>query len=271
MLALVLGHSLDPSANAVAAALQQRGGWQVHRLDLAALTAARWTQRLSAAGRVVTMISHGGVDIGTPHVIFNRLEPLTNLAFRGWSAADRAYGQAEWLALLISWLNSLGDRVIGAPDGSNLNGPPDRAWPWLAAAAAAGLPPHHGGATSSIRAFPPPRSAQERPELMPAVVDAALPGDRPAGHTLPAAACCDLTLVGEAIFGAVDPGAGVRAALLRLSAARNAPVLAVRLAQSPGDLAWRFVAANSAPVMEAGPPLWALADLLADRARRSAA
>ncbi len=270
MQALVLGHSLDPGANAVAAALVQRGGWQVRRLDLPTLTAARWTHRLAADGSVTTAIDHNGIDIGAPEIVFNRLEPLTGLAFRGWSAADRGYGQAEWLALLISWLASLGNRVIGAPDGSNLNGPPDRPWPWLAAAAAAGLPPHPSGATSSLRVFPPPRSAQERPELMP-LAAGAMPGDRPAGHTLPAADLCDVTIVGDAVFGAIDPGADVRAALLRLAAASNTLLLAVRLAQSPGDPRWRFVAANAAPVIEAGPPLVALIDLMAARAHRLAA
>lgn len=266
MRALVLGHALDPTANAVAAALQQRGGWQVHRHDLGSLTAARWEQRLTADGRVTTRIDVGGVDIAGCDVVFNRIAPQLALALPGWSAVDRSYGQAEWLALLISWLASLGRRVIGAPAGSNLAGPPDRAWLWMAAAAAAGLPPHPGGATTSTRQFPPPRLAEERPELMPAWGETTMLPDPPLGHAAPAVAVCELTLVGDAVFGDIDPGTAVRTACLALATDSNAPVLALRLAQAAGDPRWRFVAANATPVIDNGAPLAALVDLMIARA-----
>lgn len=264
--ALVLGHRLDPSANAVAAALRQRGGWQVHRHDLAALARARWEQRLTAAGAVTTRVEISGTDVGACETVFNRIEPSLALALPRWSAVDRGYGQAEWLALLISWLASMGQRVVGAPDGSNLSGPLDRAWQWLAAAAAAGLPPHPGGATTSARQFPPPRDAVERAELMPAWGGMAMQRDGPVGHAAPAHAVCELTIVGDAVFGAIDPGAAVRDACVALAVARNAPVLALRLAQIAGDPRWRFVAANATPVIDGGAPLAALVDLMIARA-----
>lgn len=266
MRALILGHALDPSANAVIAALHQRGGCQVHRHDLAALAGARWEQRLLADGTLTTRVDIGPVDIGSCDVVFNRIGSLVALALPGWSSADRSYGQAEWLALLISWLASLGGRVIGAPSGSNLAGPPDRLWMWMAAAANVGLSPHFAGATSSVRQFPPSRFAEERPELMPVMAETAKSLDRPLGHSAPAAALCDVIVVGDEVFGDIDPGPAARAACVALAAARNSPVLALRLGQLAGDPGWRFVAANAMPVIDRGAPLAALIDLMIVRA-----
>ena len=266
MRALILGHALDPSANAVAAALHQRGGWQIHRHDLTTLVGARWEQRLLADGTLTTRVEIERADVGSCDVVFNRIGPLLALALPGWSTVDRSYGQAEWLALVISWLASLGGRVIGAPCGSSLAGPPDRLWMWMAAAAMVGLPPHFAGATSSVRQFPPSQIAEERPELMPVMGETTMLLDRPLGHAAPAAALCDLIIVGDAVFGDIDPGPAVRAACVALAGSRNSPVMALRLAQSAGDPCWRFVAANAMPVIDGGAPLAALIDLMMARA-----
>ena len=266
MRALVLGHALDPTANAVAAALMQRGGWQVHRHDIAGLTGAQWEQRLAADGAIVTQVEIGGDDIGACDVVFNRLGSPQVPGFSGWSATDRAYAEAEWLALLLSWLIALGDRVIGAPAGSALCGPPNRAWSWLAAAAAAGLAVHPGGATTSSRQFPPPRGAAERPDLLAVPVATTFAAERAIGHAEVAVAQCVLLLVGDAVFGGIDPGPDVRTACLALAAAQRTPVLAITLAQRAGDPCWRFVAADAVPMVAAGPPLVALVDLMQARA-----
>jgi hypothetical protein len=266
MRALILGHALDPTANAVAAALVQRGGWQVQRHDIAALAKARWHQQLAADGRIATRIDAGAGDIGACDVVFNRLGSAQALAFPGWSPANRDYGQAEWLALLVSWLMGLGDRVIGAPAGSALCGPSNRPWLWMAAAAAAGLAVHPGGATTSSRQFPPPRGSAERPELLAAAAGAGFVPDRPSGYADVAVAQCELLLVGDAVFGGVDPGADVRAATLALAAAQRTPLLALTLAQRAGDPGWRFVAADAAPMVAEGAPLDALIALMQARA-----
>ncbi len=265
MRALILGHALDPTANAAAAALHQRGGWQVIRHDIAGLAGARWHQRLAADGVITTRIETADGDIGACDVVLNRLGSAQALAFPGWSPVDRAYGQAEWLALLLSWLIALGGRVIGAPAGSELCGPANRPWLWMAAAARAGLVVHPGGATTSIRQFPPPRGSAERPELLAAAASAG-PGDRATGHAAAVVAQCELLLVGDAVFGGVDPGPAVRAAALALAAAQRTPLLALTLAQAVDDPQWRFVAADAAPVVAEGAPLAALADLLQARA-----
>lgn len=263
MLALILGHRLDPTANAVAAALVQRGGWQVVRRDVAALAAARWQHRVAADGSTTTQVDSDGIAIGAPDVVFNRLGLVQALAFRGWSAVDRNYGQAEWLALLVSWLNALGRRVIGAPSGSDLCGPADRPWLWQAAAAAAGLGVHPAGATTSPRQLPMLRGAVAHAGLLASMP----PGlaDPPTGYAAAITATCELLVIGDAVYGAVDPGAATRAACLALAAARNTPVLAVTLAQA-GDGPWRFVAADAVPLVTEGEPLHALAALIADRA-----
>ncbi|WP_426168077.1 hypothetical protein [Sandarakinorhabdus sp. DWP1-3-1] len=263
MLALVLGHRLDPTANAVAAALDRRGGCQVVRRDITGLAAARWQHRLAADGSVTTQVDSDGIAIGAPDVVFNRLGPVQALAFRGWSAVDRGYGQAEWLALLVSWLSALGRRVVGAPSGSDLCGPADRPWLWQAAAAAAGLGVHPAGATTSPRLLPAPRGAVAQAGLVAPMP----PGlaDPPTGYAAAVTATCDLLVIGDAVHGAIDPGAATRAACLALSAARSTPVLALTLAQA-GSGPWRFVAADPAPLVTDGAPLHALAALIAARA-----
>ncbi len=266
MRALILGHALDPTANAIAAALHQRGGWQVIRHDIAGLTKARWHQRLAADGAIVTRIETADGDIGACDVVLNRLGSAQALAFPGWSPANRDYGQAEWLALLVSWLIGMGNRVIGAPAGSELCGPANRPWLWMAAAARAGLAVHPGGATTSARQFPPPRGSAERAELLAAAAGAGFVPDRAMGHAAVVAAQCELLLVGDAVFGGVDPGADVRAAALALAVAQRTPLLTVTLGQAAGDPRWRFVAADAAPVVAEGAPLLALADLMQARA-----
>jgi hypothetical protein len=137
---------------------------------------------------------------------------------------------------------------------------------WQAAAAAAGLAVHPAGATTSLRQFPVGRDAVARPELLGGCNTHAAFADRGLGHAAPAAAFCDLLIIGSAVFGADDPGADVRAACLGMAEARQTPVLAVTLARQAGDPRWRFVDADAAPTITEGAPLAALADLMVARA-----
>ncbi len=264
MRALVLGHALDPTANAVATALAARaGGGVVRRATLGALTGARWWHRLQPDGTVSTRLDFGDGDAGEFDVVFNRVEPMLALGFEGWSAADRDYGQTEWLALLLSWLESLGDRVINRPAFGTLNGPADRPWLWLARADTAGLLPHPGGATSSTRTFPPPIGHVERLELLPFHPGDMAGLDRAMGHAAPAATTADVLVIGDTVLGDADAAHPACCRLARLS---GTDVLAIRLAQMADDPRWRFVAANPAPVVDGGPALAALVALMAARA-----
>ena len=235
MRVLVLGHELDPTVNAVAHALAERhGASAVRHLDLARLAHAGWQHRVESNGTVATRLHLGGRGDAVFDVVFDRSEPLAALPLRGWSDAERAYGRSEWLALLLSWLRSLGDRVVNRPSLGCLNGPADRAWPWLARAAAAGLVPHPCGATTSSRRLPPPDGALEHPTLRPEASDDAPAGEpRVFAYATPAAAIVDAIVVGDEVFADAAPTA--RESCLRLAHAAGTDVLAIRLAQMRGD------------------------------------
>ncbi len=262
---LILGPAHDPTVTAVAQALgQSRGFASVYCAGLERLAASRWEHRLSPTGKVVTSITFADGESAAADVVFNRMESLSPLHFNGWSEVDAAYGRTEWFALLLSWLESLGDCVINRPAFGNLNGPADRAWMWLARAAAAGLPPHFAGATTSTRRFPPKPTALDHPALLPVVADPFPPINRAMGYADPAITT-DVIVIGDAVFG--DPAAtpahdGCR----RLARAVATDVLSIRLAQGDTDGIWRFVAANPSPVIDGGEPLSALVALLEARA-----
>lgn len=265
MRALILAHSRDPTANALALALQRQGTFAVECASIDQLAAARWQHALAAHGMVTTALNlGGGTTDAAPDVVFNRLHAATTQHFDGWNVIDRQYGQTELLALLLSWLTSLGDRVVNKPVGGSLAGPLDKPWLWLARARAVGLPLHPAGATTSTRRFAPPRDALERHELLPATT-APLGLNRTAGYSKPAAALIDLLVVGDRIIGG-DAAGPAHAGCLRLAQLAGTAVLAVRLSRLFEDSTWQFVAANAAPVIDGDEPLAALVALLTQRA-----
>ncbi|MFG2820181.1 hypothetical protein ACGFX4_12205 [Kitasatospora sp. NPDC048365] len=148
----VLAGPGDAGAEAVAGALAARlGGDRVHRLTPARLARARWSHRVGPDGRARTRISlpDGTVlDSAEPGAVLHRLThlPVPGLARAG--AKDRDYARTEILALLASWLLSLGGRVLGTVSAyGTVQGPvsPEAA---LAHAARRGLPvARRGGAT----------------------------------------------------------------------------------------------------------------------------
>jgi hypothetical protein len=262
--ALILAHSLDPTASALALALRRQGTFAVECATIDRLAAARWQHAIAARGMVETAVDLGdGTSDAAPDVVFNRLHTATTQHFKGWNVTDRQYGQTELLALLLSWLTSLGERVVNKPVGGSLAGPLDKPWLWLARAKAVGLPLHPAGATTSTRRFAPPRDALERHELLPAATPFGL--NRTAGYSRPAATFIDLLVVGDRIIGA-DAASAAHERCLRLARLAQTAVLAVRLSRSFQDSTWQFVAANPAPVIDGGEPLAALMALLTQRA-----
>lgn len=262
MRVLILGHVLDPTINAVARAMGQRhGATTLRHVSLEQLARGHWAHRLSACGAVETRLDLGGGDIGDFDVVFNRIEAVTALRFDGWCDGDREYGRTEWLALLLSWLESLGEKVINRPAFGSLNGPADRAWRWLGLAAVAGLQPHPAGATTSTRRFPPMQGVLEHPALLAETIEADARIDRAMGYAVAATAIADVIVVGDEVFGDTTE-APARDGCRRLAHAAGTEVLGVRLARVKDDPAWRFVAANPSPLIEGGRPLAALIALL---------
>lgn len=121
-LVLILGSAADRGAARVAAILRgrehevllltptqlERLGWE-HRIEWGR---PRTSLRLPD-GRVLT-----DTDIGA---VLDRLPGPSAGAFRRSDPKDRAYALAEWHALIMSWLHSLGERVLrgGAPHGTS--------------------------------------------------------------------------------------------------------------------------------------------------------
>ena len=100
--------------------------------------------------------------------------------------------------------------------------------------------------------------------MRPDASDEATAGEpRVFAYATPAAAIVDAIVVGDEVFADAAPTA--RESCLRLAHAAGTDVLAIRLAQMRGDPAWRFVAADPAPVLDAGAPLAALVRLLERR------
>ena len=111
---LILAHTLDGGAHAVAALLAPALGERLRMLRPEWLGQARWSQRLDPRGVARTRVLwHGGQgsdgsDIG---LVWNRIRLLPQAAFRASTAQDRDYAGAELHALVASWLAELGDGV----------------------------------------------------------------------------------------------------------------------------------------------------------------
>lgn len=254
MRVLILGSPHDEAARAVTIGLRARHGEaSVQHRTLEELGAADWTHRIGVTGTATSIRFPDGTTMAefAPTLVFNRLEFIPTLLFTGMAEADRHYARAEFYALLLSWLASLGDRVLNRPSPYALCGPGFHSWQWLAVAANAGLSPYPGAATTSRRRAPPPVGAVPRPELMPIPDDASaqLGFSGPFAHAPRPQAVCSLLVVGDRVVDeeAHSCGPGFTQSCLRLARVVGAELLEVQLAQPEGDDCWRFVAAEARP------------------------
>jgi len=137
---VILADEGDLLAIRVAAALRR------DRCPVTVLTATQlslgceWTHRL--AGTTVTShvrLRADHADV-VPLAVLNRLPASRFFPAQLWSSpADAGYAEAEFSALLASWLASLRCVVLGPPQ-SGLLSQPRGLFEWLALARAAGLP-----------------------------------------------------------------------------------------------------------------------------------
>ncbi|HEY6126329.1 MAG TPA: hypothetical protein VIV63_16875, partial [Steroidobacteraceae bacterium] len=251
------------TATAVESALRRRGDFEVERASMDDLARASWRHELNPRGRVTTAHRFGARASADLDVVFNRLVPATS-HFNRWNVTDRQYAHSELLAFVLSWLESLGDRVVNRPVCGNLVGPMDKPWLWLARAHKAGLLLHPSGATTSTRRFPAPRESVERVELLPA--SGATHINRPVGFAARPEALVEVLVVGDRIVRG-HPAQAAHEACRRLARLAGTDVLSVRLSLLPNDAEWHFVDANAVPALEDDESLDALATLLALRAR----
>ncbi|MDQ6836819.1 MAG: hypothetical protein M3137_00385, partial [Actinomycetota bacterium] len=133
----------DAGAVAVAVAVAARPSAEpvalVHPADLGG---ARWVHRVSPSGRATTDVAlpdgrrFSDADIAA---VLVRSENTALPRFARSPPADRDYASAEFRALLVSWLHSLGSRVVNRVDGVGLAGPSWSPQRWLVEAGRAGV------------------------------------------------------------------------------------------------------------------------------------
>ena len=125
---LILAHATDSGAAAVAAALR---GWATSGLasGLASgsasvavwevrpesLTLAHWSHGIDEHGQASTHIAlpeRPALASAQIRAVLNRVQYLPVAQFLQAQTKDRDYAQAEFQALIVSWLGACGDRVI---------------------------------------------------------------------------------------------------------------------------------------------------------------
>jgi hypothetical protein len=124
---------------------------------------ARWEHRVGGWGSRTRLRLADGREIESDDVqgVLNRLLWITADGFLGASDTDREYAGGELHALVLSWLEGFGARVINRPAGLGLSGPWRTTDQWRALAREAGL---------EIRAYPEP-SAQPAELALVLVID----------------------------------------------------------------------------------------------------
>jgi hypothetical protein len=140
---LVLGQDNDVEARWVTAGLRARADRPVALVTAATLVHdCRWEHRVGAAGAFSRLVLGDGtvLDPTTLDGVVNRLCWLGAEGFAGASVRDREYATGELNALGLSWLESLGGRVVNRPAGNGLAGPWRRMVEWRSLARTVGLP-----------------------------------------------------------------------------------------------------------------------------------
>ena len=140
---LVLAQDNDVEARWVAAGLRARTTRPVALVTAATLVHdCRWEHRVGAAGASSRLVLGDGtvLDPTTVDGVVNRLCWLGADGFAGASARDREYATGELNALGLSWLTSLGGRVVNRPAGNGLAGSWRRMAEWRGLARGVGLP-----------------------------------------------------------------------------------------------------------------------------------
>jgi hypothetical protein len=173
-------------ARAVAASATE---YPVRLVSTAELSLAGWTHRIDPAGRTSTTLRLAdgtrfdrSIDVSVAYLASTTPVPR----FLRSAAADQDYAASEFRALMVSWLYSLGDRVVNAPSGTDPSGPGWSPGRWLIEAAGAGLPVARACYATSARLLPDwhgPPGGERFPALPPAAAShtVLVAGDHVAG------------------------------------------------------------------------------------------
>ena len=140
---LILAHTLDGGAQAVARALAPILGQRLTVLPPEWLGQASWSHRVDVQGHAHTRLSwHGGRVLDSDDIgwVWNRIRHLPQAAFRASTTSDRDYAGAELQALVSSWLAELGERVAQPMRRHACVTPVLHHLHWVAAASRCGIP-----------------------------------------------------------------------------------------------------------------------------------
>ena len=143
---LVLAQDNDLDAPWIAAGLRDRDDRPVAVVTGSTLVHdCRWEHRVSPRGATAAssrlVLGDGTVlDATTVDAVVNRLGWLGAEGYAGASARDREYATGELFALGLSWLESLGGRVVNRPAPTGLSGGWRQTAEWRSLARSVGLP-----------------------------------------------------------------------------------------------------------------------------------
>lgn len=217
--------------------------------DLALL---RWSHRTGPGGGARTTLTWRGQlleDRDIAVVWFRERSLLSPVVSARWSDADRDYADSELRALWVSFLCSLGPRVVNCVDGTSPAGPSWSRFQWLAKAREAGLPLAKSALATSARLVPEWRGSP---------YDARRPLRRIEGDALGRIAVLD----GQA------PKGPYQQALSALGSATGCGFLEVSLAGTPDGGAGVF-SVDPLGSLQRGAEVDAAATMLVKRARQA--
>jgi hypothetical protein len=140
---LILAQDGDVEARWLADQLRTETTGHVQLIEAGELVhECRWEHRIGTTVTSSLLITGDGtvIDSGDVDGVVNRLIWLSAEGYEGAPPGDREYASNELFALGLSWLESLGPRVLNRPAGAGLSGPWRTQGHWHALARAAGLP-----------------------------------------------------------------------------------------------------------------------------------
>jgi hypothetical protein len=263
---LLLAHVGDASAGAVADTLARRfGSERVAFLPPELLATCSWTHQVASDGTAHTVLrlSSGAViDSASVRCVLNRMLATPILPqFARSRPKDRDYAEAEFHALLASWLAGFGSRLINPSGPWALIGGscPFRAW--MLDAMACGLPVLRDSRATAGRLLLAEEDLHLRTHLdhsLPGLADGlpayrayAMAGATPAGRVL---------IAGSFVGGSLAAAFGE--ACLRLAERSGCRLSAFRFSMIDGCLALSGV--DTSPALEFASEIEAVAQLLAD-------
>jgi hypothetical protein len=205
---LILAQDGDVEAGWLAERLRARARRRVELVEASELVhECRWEHRIGTGTTSSRLVVGDRTVIDSAEVdgVVNRLGWLSAEGFEGAPPADRDYAAGELFALGLSWLESLGSRVLNRPSGMGLAGAWRTPGQWRALASSVGLPivPYDSDADDT----------PDQAELTVLVVDGRVLGSPPAEAArlvdLQRASGLDLIEIGlSPSHGGTTPGSG---------------------------------------------------------------